>query len=174
MENRPKLARTHGRLRKKLRPQPVSKHLESLFDHCKRVMSVHIEQEIKLQAPRRFDLSVLADGVDGFSASPIQAHKLSTVYYDTDDLRLTRWGCSLRFRRGQGWTLKLPAASENGSLARVEHTFAADGDKTASQGAGARCCILARSTGSASREIADRAEEFAIARCIRRRNCRNR
>ncbi len=92
-------------------------------------MSVHIEQEIKLQAPRRFDLSVLADGIGGFSASPIEAHKLSTVYYDTDDLRLTRWGCSLRFRRGQGWTLKLPAVSDNGSLARVEHTFAAAGAK---------------------------------------------
>lgn len=92
-------------------------------------MSVHIEQEIKLQAPRRFDLSALADGINGLTSSAIQAHKLSTIYYDTDDLRLTRWGCSLRLRRGQGWTLKLPAASENGSLARVEHTFVATGTK---------------------------------------------
>jgi CHAD domain-containing protein len=33
---------------------------------------------------------------------------METVYYDTPDLRLARWGVSLRHRRGEGWTLKLP------------------------------------------------------------------
>jgi CHAD domain-containing protein len=92
-------------------------------------MAIHIEQEIKLQAPRRFDLAALAEGVNGYTASPVTAHKLSTVYYDTEDLRLTRWGCSLRFRRGQGWTLKLPGSNSNGASVRVEHTFAGTGTK---------------------------------------------
>lgn len=92
-------------------------------------MAIHIEQEIKLRAPRRFDLAILADGVNGFSASNVQAEKLTTVYYDTDDLRLTRWGCSLRHRRGHGWTLKLPTSPSNGVLARVEHTFEGSGSK---------------------------------------------
>jgi CHAD domain-containing protein len=92
-------------------------------------MPTHIEQEIKLQVPRRFDLSALTEGVNGYTASPVSAHRLSTVYYDTDDLQLTRWGCSLRFRRGQGWTLKLPGGRSNGTLLRVEHTF--NGPRTA-------------------------------------------
>src|SRR5438876_652444 len=32
---------------------------------------------------------------------------METVYYDTADLRLARWGVSLRRRAGEGWTLKL-------------------------------------------------------------------
>jgi CHAD domain-containing protein len=35
--------------------------------------------------------------------------RLETVYYDTPDLRLARWGVSLRHRAGEGWTLKLAA-----------------------------------------------------------------
>ncbi|MBV8172270.1 MAG: CYTH and CHAD domain-containing protein [Candidatus Eremiobacteraeota bacterium] len=51
--------------------------------------------------------------------------KLKTTYFDTRDLRLTRWGCSLRYRIGQGWTVKLPSEeSSNGDLlVRGEHEF---------------------------------------------------
>ncbi len=84
--------------------------------------SVHLEQELKLQA-RRFDLGSLADGVDGLSASPLDTKKVSTVYYDTDDLQLTRWGCSMRFRRGEGWTIKLGSSDRNGALLRTEYRF---------------------------------------------------
>jgi CHAD domain-containing protein len=86
-------------------------------------MPINIEQEVKLQVPRRFDLSALAAGVNGYTTSPVEAHRYTTVYYDTDDLRLARWGCSLRYRRGQGWTLKLPGQKSASSLRRVEHTF---------------------------------------------------
>ncbi len=96
-------------------------------------MPTNIEQEVKLQVPRRFDLRTLEAGVNGFTASPVEAHKLSTVYYDTDDLRLVRWGCSLRYRKGQGWTLKLPAGEVVGSLRRVEHVFVDDGAKPPAQ-----------------------------------------
>ncbi len=53
---------------------------------------------------------------------------METVYYDTSDLRLARWGVSLRYRAGEGWTLKLPPApAEEGKpvtvLERDELTF---------------------------------------------------
>src|SRR5690348_16041871 len=53
---------------------------------------------------------------------------METVYYDTPDLRLARWGVSLRHRAGEGWTLKLaPPPSVPGKptavLERDELTF---------------------------------------------------
>jgi CHAD domain-containing protein len=45
---------------------------------------------------------------------------METVYYDTPDLRLARWGVSLRHRAGEGWTLKLaPPPSTPGKPAAV-------------------------------------------------------
>ena len=53
-----------------------------------------------------------------------RSERLSTTYVDTADLRIARWGSSLRHRKGEGWTVKLPAAGENGSLlSRKEHVF---------------------------------------------------
>jgi CHAD domain-containing protein len=102
-------------------------------------METHVEQEVKLQVPRRFDLRLLEAGVNGFSASPVEEHKLLTVYYDTEDLRLIRWGSALRHRKGQGWTLKLPVADEDRSdddipaVKRVEYNFAEEGTKPPAQ-----------------------------------------
>jgi len=93
-------------------------------------MKTHLEQEVKLQVPRRFDLQLLEQGLDGYTASPLQARTLTTVYYDTDDLRLIRWGCSLRHRKGEGWTLKLPAGDgPGGAVRRFEHVFPEGGSK---------------------------------------------
>lgn len=86
-------------------------------------MTIHLEQEVKLRVPQRFDLRVLQPGLDGYSATPVEERRLTTIYYDTDDLRLARWGCSLRYRKGEGWTLKLPVDDGARSLQRVEHTF---------------------------------------------------
>ena len=98
-------------------------------------METHVEQEVKLQVPRRFDLRLLEAGVNGYRASPVEEHKLFTVYYDTDDLRLIRWGSGLRHRKGQGWTLKLPVIDEDTSddgipaLKRVEYAFPEEGTR---------------------------------------------
>jgi CHAD domain-containing protein len=93
-------------------------------------MKTHLEQEVKLQVPRRFDLQLLEEGLDGYTASPVQARTLTTVYYDTDDLRLIRWGCSLRHRKGEGWTLKLPAGTgPGGAMRRFEHVFPDEGTR---------------------------------------------
>lgn len=96
-------------------------------------MAINVEQEVKLRVPRRFDFSSLQSGVNGYTVSPIEARKLSTVYYDTNDLRLVRWGCSLRYRKGEGWTLKLPTTEDVDWLRRVEHTFPDEGTKPPAQ-----------------------------------------
>jgi len=56
----------------------------------------------------------------------VEPRRYQTVYVDTEDLRLARWGCSLRHRDGEGWTLKLPATQVGLLLVRGEHRF--DGD----------------------------------------------
>ena len=63
------------------------------------------EREAKLVAPAGFDLPRLGGPEDGFLAEPQAARRLQTTYYDTPDLRLARWGASLRHRPGEGWTV---------------------------------------------------------------------
>src|SRR3982075_1826169 len=86
-----------------------------------------LEREVKLGAGPAFHLPDLTGVVDGVTVSPPEAVRMETVYYDTPDLRLARWGVSLRYRAGEGWTLKLPAANAAGApgnlLERDEHTF---------------------------------------------------
>ncbi|HEY6708812.1 MAG TPA: CHAD domain containing protein, partial [Actinomycetota bacterium] len=62
------------------------------------------EREAKLEALPGFVLPELGGPADGFSAQPLAARRLRTTYYDTSDLRLARWGASLRYRPGEGWT----------------------------------------------------------------------
>src|ERR1700716_1764617 len=66
------------------------------------------EREVKLGAGPAFHLPDLNGIVDGLTVTPPEAVRLENVYYDTPDLRLARWGVSLRYRAGEGWTLKLP------------------------------------------------------------------
>jgi len=82
-----------------------------------------LEREAKLQAPPDFVLPDLNDVIDGAVATSMGDRELVTTYYDSSDLRLTRWGCSLRFREGEGWQLKLPRESEGAMLVRGEYAF---------------------------------------------------
>ena len=88
-----------------------------------------LEREVKLGAGPAFHLPDLSGVVDGVTITAPEAVRLETVYFDTADLRLARWGVSLRHRAGEGWTLKLPPLSEpaNGQAAplleRDELTF---------------------------------------------------
>ena len=86
------------------------------------------EREIKLGAGATFSMPSLDGLAAGVTATPSDAERLWTTYFDTDDLRLARWGMSLRHRAGQGWTVKLPTAEEGPVLARPEITFAGNGD----------------------------------------------
>jgi CHAD domain-containing protein len=81
----------------------------------------NLERETKLQAPAGFRLPEL--GGDGLVATDREGERLVTVYVDTPDLRIVRWGCSLRHRQGEGWTVKLPSAGNGSQLVRTEVTF---------------------------------------------------
>ncbi|HEV3103745.1 MAG TPA: CYTH and CHAD domain-containing protein [Candidatus Dormibacteraeota bacterium] len=82
-----------------------------------------LEREVKLGAGPAFHLPDLTGVVDGVTVTPPEAVRLETVYYDTPDLRLARWGVSLRYRAGEGWTLKLSPSTQEGMLERDEITF---------------------------------------------------
>jgi CHAD domain-containing protein len=89
-----------------------------------------LEREVKLGAGPAFHLPDLAGVVDGVTVTPPETVRLETVYWDTLDLRLARWGVSLRHRAGEGWTLKLAplktsgdATPPRGLLERDELTF---------------------------------------------------
>ena len=69
---------------------------------------------MKLGAGPAFHLPDLSGVLDGVTVTPPEAVRLETVYYDTPDLRLARWGVSLRHRAGEGWTLKLAPAQAAG------------------------------------------------------------
>jgi len=87
------------------------------------------EREAKLAVPVGFELPELGGTDDGFLAEPQPPRRLRTTYYDTPDLRLARWGASLRHRPGEGWTVKLPEGQEGALLVRAEHVFPGDGRK---------------------------------------------
>src|SRR3977135_230621 len=88
-----------------------------------------IEREVKLGAGPAFHLPDLSGVLDGVTVTPPEAVRLETVYYDTADLRLARWGVSLRQLAGEGWPLKLPPTRVAGDgqnqtlLERDELTF---------------------------------------------------
>lgn len=77
------------------------------------------ETERKYVAPAADDVSWLPDliGVDAVaSVAERGIQQLDAVYYDTDDLRLTRTSASLRRRTGgtdAGWHLKLPLPGDS-------------------------------------------------------------
>src|SRR5277367_5118465 len=47
----------------------------------------------------------------------------NVVCYDSPDLRLLRWGVSLRYRAEDGWTVKLPEFERKHGNFRRSHTF---------------------------------------------------
>jgi inorganic triphosphatase YgiF len=81
------------------------------------------EREVKLSASTEFELPDLGGLGDRVVAVPRGDERLSTVYFDSDDLRLARWGLSFRHRAGQGWTVKLPNDQSGGLLIRDEIVF---------------------------------------------------
>ena len=83
-----------------------------------------LEREYKLSAPTRFRLPRLDGLGPGVSVTPEEVQRYTSVYFDTDDLRLTRWGCGLRHRTSDGWTVKLGAAEEGPAVVRREFRLA--------------------------------------------------
>ncbi|MDQ3570960.1 MAG: CYTH and CHAD domain-containing protein [Actinomycetota bacterium] len=88
-------------------------------------MAAETEREVKLGAWGSFQLPDLSGVLDGITASPPTARTLTASYYDTADLRLSRWGISVRHRdgNGAGWTVKLPEGDGGPALVRREVSF---------------------------------------------------
>jgi CHAD domain-containing protein len=90
---------------------------------------VPLEREVKLGAGPAFHLPDLTGVVEGVEVASPETLRLETVYYDTPDLRLARWGVSLRRRAGEGWTLKLAPGRSGDLLERDELTFEGNGKR---------------------------------------------
>ncbi|HWD09883.1 MAG TPA: CYTH and CHAD domain-containing protein [Actinomycetota bacterium] len=91
------------------------------------------EREVKLSAPAGFRWPQFG-AETALVATPLDRKSFTTVYFDTADLRLARWACSLRYRASAGspgvWTLKLPPAGAEGPLlVRGEYEFEGDATK---------------------------------------------
>jgi len=84
------------------------------------------ERELKLGATSDFRMPSIY-GLVGPTVRQAPAERNDTTYYDTDDLRLARWGASLRHRPGEGWTVKLPAERDAPFLVRPEIVFEGNG-----------------------------------------------
>ena len=77
-------------------------------------------------APSGIALPDLAGLVPGATAIALPEAHLHATYYDTADLRLARWGITLRRRDGElgpPWTVKLPDENGGPVLARREVRF---------------------------------------------------
>lgn len=72
-----------------------------------------------------FELPSLDGVVDDVTSVVRAPRTLMAVYYDTPDLRLARWGVTVRHRTGDkdGWTVKLPEGENGPALVRRELTF---------------------------------------------------
>jgi len=79
------------------------------------------ERELKLSAPPTFRLPSF-DSL-GLSVRDEAEKRLVTTYFDIPDLRLARWGVTLRYRAGEGWTVKLPGGAAEGVVTRDEVEF---------------------------------------------------
>jgi len=85
------------------------------------------ERELKLAATADFHMPSIY-GLVGPIVRQAPPERNETTYYDTVDLRLARWGASLRHRPGEGWTVKLPAERDAPFLVRPEIVFEGSGD----------------------------------------------
>lgn len=84
------------------------------------------EREVKMVVPGSFELPDLDGTIAGTTLDEIEEPLIEDTYFDTPDLRLARWGCTLRHRSGEGWTVKIPRPSKGVVLDREEVGFSGD------------------------------------------------
>ena len=93
--------------------------------------STELERELKFEAPLNAALPDLRDLVGRTERLPQRL--FSTVYFDTEGMRLWGRGLTLRYRveRGEAtgsWTLKLPSDSRGSALERTEMSWSGTRD----------------------------------------------
>lgn len=79
-------------------------------------MITQAERELKFAVPDSFVMPQIAPAV-GMRWTAIEPFEMTAVYHDTADLRLIRWGITLRRRWGgpdEGWHLKIPLTGSDG------------------------------------------------------------
>lgn len=86
------------------------------------------EREAKLIVSDSFALPDLSDSITGAVLGETVEWVADDVYHDTADLRLARWGCTIRHRDGEGWTVKIPKPADGLVLDRIEVGFGGDRD----------------------------------------------
>jgi CHAD domain-containing protein len=123
-EHHPVLDELSGSFRREpllgIEPHRGGRYPETTVEHSP-------ERELKLPAQTDFRMPSIY-GLGGATVRRAPPERNDTTYYDTDDLRLARWGASLRHRPGEGWTVKLPAERDKPFLVRPEIVFEGNGD----------------------------------------------
>lgn len=82
-----------------------------------------LEREAKLAVDPGFRMPDLSEPGGGMRGVAGDTDRFVSTYHDTDDLRLVRWGASLRYRPAEGWTVKLPRAVDGSVMVRQKHIF---------------------------------------------------
>lgn len=77
---------------------------------------------VRLSAAPSFQMPEFG-GTDGVVIEAHEPERLVVAFFDTEDLRLARWGASLRHVTGRGWTLELPVAAGRAPFTRGEYSF---------------------------------------------------
>lgn len=117
------------------------------------------ELEAKLEVDGNFelpDLGPVLDTVGARMAPPVEKTNVD-VYHDTADLRLLRWGCTLRHRKGVGWTVKLPAVGKRAGVESnqgLERTEVNMGGRAGKAPPGARRLVASFARGEPLKEVA--------------------
>jgi CHAD domain-containing protein len=69
------------------------------------------ELELKCVVDDDFVIRPERVAIPGAIVHQRRGRRVQDIYFDTADLRLARWGLTLRWREGDGWTVKLPRPS---------------------------------------------------------------
>ena len=88
-----------------------------------------LEREAKFAVGSDFVLPDLSAPGGGLRGHAMDTERFVSTYHDTGDLRLVRWGGSLRRRTGQGWTVKLPHGVDGVVATRHEIVFQGAADR---------------------------------------------
>lgn len=88
------------------------------------------EPEFKRVVATDFKLRPKRMVISGASAAGPETRRVRDVYFDTEDLRLVRWGVTLRWRVDEGWMVKIPRPSSTAAMLDREEVHI-DGDPTA-------------------------------------------